>query len=250
MPTDMPSRVAIVTGAARGIGRAIAQRLASDGLRVVLNDQSLDDTADDTIRAISRAGGQAFAVRADISQPEEVDRLVQTAISAYGRLDVLVNNAGINRDGLLMRMSEADWDDVLRVNLKGAFLCSRAVLRTMLRQRWGRIISIGSVVGLVGNAGQTNYAAAKAGLVGFTKALAREVASRNITANVVAPGFIEIGMTRALSESIRAQVLQSIPLGRFGQPEDVAAVVAFLASDEAAYLTGQVITVDGGMVMS
>jgi len=242
-------RVAIVTGASRGIGRAIALELARRGHVVMVNYRSNSEAAETVVAEIEAIGGQALAVQADVSQMADANSLAKTAKDAFGAIHILVNNAGIARDGLLMRMSEADWDAVLSTNLKGAFNCVKAVQRTMLRQRWGRIISIGSVVGLSGNAGQANYAAAKAGLVGFTKAVARELGSRKITANLVAPGFIETDMTAVLDDKVRAAACEQIPLGAMGQPEDVAAAVAFLVSNEAAYITGQVLCVDGGMAM-
>ena len=244
---DLSNKVAIVTGSARGIGRTIALKLAEVGAKVVVNDigevQPLENLAEE-IRAMNR---QSLAVIADVSSSAEVTRLVDTAVSAYGSVDILVNNAGITRDQLVMRMSDEDWDKVLTVNLKSVFLCTRAVLRHMVKQRWGRIISISSIAGVVGNAGQANYAAAKAGIIGFTKTVAKEVASRGITANAIAPGVIETQMTQQLDEKQRQELKQHIPLGYFGSPQDVAEAVAFLASEEARYITGQVLGVDGGM---
>jgi 3-oxoacyl-[acyl-carrier protein] reductase len=242
-------KVAVVTGSSRGIGRAIALELASQGARVVINYHSNASAAEEVVALIHEQGGQALAVQADVSHADQAERLIEAALEAYGTIDILVNNAGITRDTLLMRMSEEDWDAVLNTNLKGAFHCVKAVQRTFLRKRGGRIISISSVAGVMGNAGQANYAAAKAGLIGFTKSVARELASRNITANAVAPGFVETDMTSALPEGVLEAARAQIPLGRLGQPEDVAAVVAFLASDSAAYITGQVICVDGGLAM-
>jgi 3-oxoacyl-[acyl-carrier protein] reductase len=242
-------KVAVVTGSSRGIGRAIALELASQGARVVINYHSNASAAEEVAALIHEQGGQALAVQADVSHADQAERLIEAALEAYGTIDILVNNAGITRDTLLMRMSEEDWDAVLNTNLKGAFHCVKAVQRTFLRKRGGRIISISSVAGVMGNAGQANYAAAKAGLIGFTKSVARELASRNITANAVAPGFVETDMTSALPEGVLEAARAQIPLGRLGQPEDVAAVVAFLASDSAAYITGQVICVDGGLAM-
>jgi len=240
---------AVVTGASRGIGRAIALELARQGARVVVNFHRNADAADGVVAQIVGAGGEARAVGADVSTADGAQRLVGACLEGFGGLDILVNNAGITRDTLLMRMSEDDWDAVLDTNLKGAFHCIKAAQRPMLRQRSGRIISIGSVSGLVGNAGQANYAAAKAGLVGLTKAVARELAERGITCNLVAPGFVETDMTAGLPADLLEAALGQIPLGRLGRPEDVAAAVAFLASDAAAYITGQVICVDGGMAM-
>jgi 3-oxoacyl-[acyl-carrier protein] reductase len=244
---DLTDRVAIVTGSGRGIGQAIALKLAEVGATVVVNDigeaEPLENVATE-IRAMNR---QSLAVIADVSSPEDAARLVETTTSTYGRVDILVNNAGITRDQLVLRMSDEDWDTVLNVDLKSAFLCTRAVLRHMLRQRWGRIISIASIVGLTGNPGQANYASAKAGIIGFTRSIAKEVASRSITANAIAPGFIDTTMTQQLEEKQRQELLQRIPLGYFGSPHDVAEAVAFLASDEARYITGQVLNVDGGM---
>lgn len=243
---DLTGKVAIVTGASRGIGRSIALALVRQGARVVLADV-LADAAQQLAGEIAEAGGQAEAATVDVSSPESVQAAVDRVLQSHGRIDVLVNNAGIARDQLLMRMKREEWDAVLAINLTGAFTCAQAVLRPMMRQRSGRIISISSVVGQMGNAGQSNYAASKAGLIGFTKALAREVAARGITVNAVAPGLIDTDMTRALSESVRAEWAAKVPLGRLGSPEDVAWTVAFLAADEASYITGQVIAVNGGM---
>lgn len=242
-------RVAIVTGGSRGIGRAIAIHLAHDGATVVVNYVHRRDDAEATIAAICEAGGTASLEQADVSQAADVERLVAAALAISGRVDILINNAGITRDSLLMRMKEEDFDAVLNTNLRGAYLCTKAIIRPMSKQRSGRIINITSVVGLMGNAGQANYSAAKAGLIGLTRAAAREVASRSITVNAVAPGFIETDMTSVLQGDARTDALQAIPLGRPGQPEEVAALVAFLASDAAAYITGQTICIDGGMVM-
>jgi len=244
---DLSDRVAIVTGSARGIGQAIALKLAEVGAAVVVNDigesQPLESVAEE-IRAMNR---QALAVIADVSSSADAARLVETTVSTYGKVDILVNNAGITRDQLVLRMSDEDWDTVLNVDLKSAFLCARAVLRSMIKQRWGRIISIASIAGEVGNPGQANYASAKAGIIGLTRTIAKEVASRGITANAVAPGLIDTGMTQQLDETQRQELSKRIPLGYPGSPRDVAEAVAFLASEEARYITGQVLNVDGGM---
>jgi len=244
---DLSGRVAIITGSARGIGEAIALKLAEAGATVVVNDVGDVAPAEAVAGAIRQMGRESLVVAADISRAEEAARLVETTVSTCGKVDILVNNAGITRDQLLMRMSDEDWDAVIGINLKGVFLCTRAVLRPMMKQRWGRIVSITSVVGLIGNPGQANYASAKAGIIGFTRTIAKEVASRGITVNAVAPGFIDTAMTRQLPEERRQATAAQIPLGYLGTPRDVAEAVAFLASQEARYITGQVLTVDGGI---
>ncbi len=242
-------RTAIVTGGTRGIGLAIATRLATDGYDLLITYQRDAESAGRARDELATLGGKIEVLAADISTAEGAAATIETALAQLGRIDVLVNNAGITRDTLVMRMSESDWDDVVDTNLKGAFLLSKAALRPMLRQRAGRIINLTSVVGQVGNAGQANYAAAKAGLIGLTKSLAKEVGSRNITVNAVAPGFIHSRLTDVLKDEQKAGILTQTPLARFGQPEDVAAGVAFLASDDASFITGHVLTIDGGLFM-
>jgi len=247
---NLSNKVAIVTGGGRGIGRAIALKLAEVGATIVVNDVGEAEPAESVVVEIKAMGGQGLAILADVSLAEDVTRLVETTVSNYGKVDILVNNAGITRDHLLLRMTDDDWNSVLKVNLSSVFLCTRAVLRHMVKQRWGRIISIASIVGVVGNPGQANYAATKAGIIGFTRTIAKEVASRGITANAIAPGFIETGMTQQLGENQRQELMKRIPIGYIGSPRDVAEAVAFLASEEARYITGQVLGVDGGMAIS
>ena len=241
---DLSGKVAIITGSARGIGKEIALRLAEAGATVVVSDVADAEPAAEEIR---KMGHQSLAVAADVTSASDVAGMVEKVTAEYGRIDILVNNAGIARDQLLMRMSEEDWDAVLNVNLKSVFLCTRAVLRQMVKQRWGRIVSISSIVGIVGNPGQANYASSKAGIIGFTKTIAREVGSRGITVNAIAPGFIVSKMTEQLSEEQKSEMLKRIPLGFLGTPRDVAEAVAFLSSEEARYITGQVLGVDGGL---
>ena len=245
----MCEKTAIVTGASGGIGCAISKKLSSQGYYIVINFVGPDDDAKKLKADIEAAGGEADLYEADVTSAEEVKAMVEFAKAKNGRIDVLVNNAGITRDKLLMQMKDNDIDDVLSINLKSAFLCSRAVTRTMLKQRSGRIISTSSIVGIAGEAGQTNYSASKAGLIGFTKSLAKELASRNITVNAVAPGYIQTAMTQVLPEEVKSNIISSIPLGRPGLPEDVANAVGFLASDDAGYITGQVINVSGGLLI-
>jgi 3-oxoacyl-[acyl-carrier protein] reductase len=244
---DFSGKVAIVTGASRGIGRGIAEMLAARGAHVVAAARG--DHAEAVVAAIEQAGGRAEAASVDVTDASSVEALVASALARHARIDVLVNNAGIARDQLMLRLKREDWDQVIATNLTSAFTCVQAVLKPMIRQRSGRIVSISSVVGQSGNAGQANYAASKAGLIGFTKALAREVASRNITVNVVAPGLVETDMTKAITEKAQGEWASQIPLGRLGTPADVASAVCFLASDEASYITGQVLAVNGGMYM-
>lgn len=245
----LKGKTAIVTGASRGIGRAIAQKLASQGAAVVINYNGSEEKAREIQQKIQEDGGTASIYKCDVSDYAQCERFIQDVIQEYGQLDILVNNAGITKDGLLMKMSEEDFDRVIDINLKGAFNTIRFASRQMLKQRSGRIINMSSVSGVAGNAGQANYAASKAGVIGLTKAAARELASRGITVNAIAPGFIETDMTDGLSDKVKEAATAQIPLGRFGKPEQVAAAAAFLASEEAGYITGQVLHVDGGMVM-
>jgi 3-oxoacyl-[acyl-carrier protein] reductase len=246
---SMKGRVAVVTGGARGIGRAIVEKLAVLGADVVIADM-LFELAEKSAEEISHlTDTRILAAKVNVTEGKSSNEMIDHALKEFGRVDILVNNAGITRDTLILRMEEADWDAVLNVNLKGAFNCSKAVIRPMMKQRYGRIVNISSVSGQAGQAGQTNYSASKAGLIGFTKALAREVASRQITVNAVAPGFIPTSLTSDLSEDLKKSILGATPVGRMGKPEEIAAAVAFLASEEAAYITGQVLAVDGGMAM-
>ncbi len=245
----LTEKVALVTGAARGLGRAIALELATAGAKVVVNYAGSEGKAAEVVEKIRAAGGEAFAVQADVSQAEDVERLVKATLEGFGRIDILVNNAGIARDNLLLRMKEGDWDAVLDTNLKGVYLCTKAVSKGMLKQRFGVIVNISSVVGISGNAGQANYAAAKAGVIGFTKSMAKELAPRGIRVNAVAPGYIATDMTDILPEEVKNEIISHIPLGRVGKPEDVAKTVLFLASPSAGYMTGQTLVVDGGMEM-
>lgn len=246
---NFEEKTAVVTGGSRGIGRAVCLELAAGGANVVFCYAGNEAAAQETVRAVEDLGARALAVRCDVTEAAQVEALAAAAAEKFGRIDILVNNAGITRDNLLMRMSETDFDAVIAANLKGAFLCMRAVSKRMLKQRYGRIVNLSSVVGLRGNPGQVNYAASKAGVIGMTKSLARELAGRGITVNAVAPGFIDTDMTAAMQDPARAAVLASVPMARLGQAEEVARAVAFLASDDAAYITGQVLAVDGGMAM-
>lgn len=246
---DFADKVAIVTGASRGIGRAIAIELGSRGASVAVNYNQSASAADEVVGIISENGGHAFSHQANVSVFEQADGLVKATIEKYGDLHILVNNAGITRDGLIMTMPEADWDDVIQTNLKSTFNCCKAAIRHMLRRKYGRIINIASISGIMGNAGQTNYSASKAGQIGFTKALAREVSSRPITVNAITPGFIETDILSTVPEDTLKSLLDIVPLGRIGQPEEIAKAVAFLASDDAAYITGQTLNIDGGMAM-
>ena len=246
---DLSGRAALVTGASRGIGRAIALQLAGRGAAVAINYNRSEAQAKAVQAEIESCGGKAICVQGDVSVPEDADRIVEETADAFGRLDILVNNAGFNRDTLILRMSVEDWDQVMAVNLRAVFLCTRAALRRMLRQRWGRVISIGSVSGLAGNAGQANYAAAKSGLIGFTRAIAREMGSRGVTANLVAPGLVRTDLTKDIPQQVVDGAMQRILVGRLGTPEEIAAAVVFLASEEAGYITGHVLPVDGGLGM-
>ena len=246
---DLTGKVALVTGASRGIGQAVAVELAKAGADVIVNYIGSEAVAQETVEKVEALGRKALKIKADVGNADEVQAMVDEAHAAFGHIDVLVNNAGITRDGLLIRMKDSDWDDVLNINLKGVYLVSKAVAKLMVKQRSGRIINMTSVSGVTGNVGQANYAAAKAGVIGFTKTCAKELAARGITVNAVAPGFIETAMTDVLPEKIKEGIAATVPLGRMGQPEEIAGVVTFLASDFARYITGQVLNVDGGMVM-
>lgn len=245
----LTGKVALVTGASRGIGREIAIQLAEAGAKVAVNYSGSEAKANEVVDVIKAAGGEAFVIQANVSNAESVDAMVKEVISQFGALDILVNNAGITRDNLIMRMKEEEWDAVINTNLKGVFICTKAVTRQMMKQRKGRIINIASIVGVCGNPGQANYVAAKAGVIGLTKTTAKELSSRNITVNAIAPGFITTDMTDELPEDVKTEMLKQIPLARFGNPSDIANVVRFLAADESNYITGQTIHVDGGMVM-
>ena len=246
--SDQEGRVALVTGASRGIGASIALSLAMAGAKVGVNYNTSREPAEKVVEEITESGGEALLVEGNVAEEASAKAVVEQVMERWSQIDILVNNAGINRDRLLLRMSLEDWDQVLDVNLRGAFLCSKFVMPQMIKQRRGRIVNISSVVGLSGNPGQANYAAAKAGLIGFTKAVAREVASRNVTVNAVAPGFVTTGMVESLSEETQKQILSRIPMGRFGTAEDVSQAVLFLCGDGAGYITGQVLTIDGGLI--
>ena len=245
---DLTGRVALVTGGSRGIGRAIALALQAHGAKVAINYATNEAAAQETVAALG-GSEHAVAIRGDVADPAIGARLVEATVAAFGKIDILVNNAGVTRDDLILRMSEEEWDIVIDTNLKGTFSVTKAAIRPMVRQRFGRIICVASVAGIVGNAGQANYSAAKAGMIGFTKAIAKEVASRSITANVIAPGIVDTEMTAGLTEGQRGEIMKMVAVGRTGTPADVAPAAVFLASDEAAYVTGHVLTVDGGLVM-
>ncbi|MFJ7728993.1 3-oxoacyl-[acyl-carrier-protein] reductase [Neobacillus sp. NPDC097160] len=246
---NLAGKAALVTGASRGIGREIALELARQGANVAVNFAGSEAKANEIVDEIKALGRDAFAVKCNVSNSEEVAEMVKGTIDRFGKIDILVNNAGITKDNLLMRMKEEEWDDVLNINLKGVFLCTKAVTRQMMKQRVGRIINIASIVGVSGNPGQANYVAAKAGVIGLTKTTAKELASRNITVNAIAPGFITTDMTDKLSEEVKSEMLKQIPLARLGEPKDIAKLTTFIASDDSSYITGQTFHVDGGMVM-
>ena len=247
MNNTLSNQVALVTGSSRGIGKATAIELARHGASVVVNFLSSKDDASETVKTIESLGSKAILVQADVSKEDQVDHMIETIVNTWGKLDILVNNAGINRDRLILRMTSVDWDDVMSINLKGAFLCVKKIVPHMIKARYGRIINTSSIIGLVGNPGQTNYSASKSGLIGFTKSLAREIASRNITVNAIAPGYISTDMVETVSDKTRKMILDKIPLNRFGNVQEVAATIAFLCSQEASYITGQVIVIDGGL---
>lgn len=246
---NLEGKSALVTGASRGIGREIALELARLGANVAVNFAGSEAKANEVVAEIQAMGRKSFAIQCNVANAEEVNQMFKSTVAQFDKLDILVNNAGITKDNLLMRMKESEWDDVLNINLKGVFLCTKAVTRQMMKQRSGRIINIASIVGVSGNPGQANYVAAKAGVIGLTKTAAKELASRNITVNAVAPGFISTDMTDKLPEEVKQEMLKMIPLARFGEPRDIANVVAFLASNESSYMTGQTLHIDGGMVM-
>lgn len=247
--SKLAGKTAIITGASRGIGAEIARKFSEAGAKVVVNYSGSQEKAEAVVAEIQEKGGEAIAVKANVSDSNAVKSMIDETMKAFGSIDILVNNAGITRDNLMMRMKDDEWDDVINTNLKGVFICTKGVTRQMMKQRAGRIINIASIVGVMGNAGQANYVAAKAGVIGLTKTTARELASRNITANAVAPGFITTDMTDALGDDIQKAMLSQIPLGRFGKPEEVAKAALFLASDDSSYMTGQTLHLDGGMVM-
>ncbi|UJF25787.1 3-oxoacyl-[acyl-carrier-protein] reductase [Planococcus sp. 107-1] len=247
--SKLAGKTAIITGASRGIGAEIARKFSEAGAKVVVNYSGSQEKAEAVVAEIQEKGGEAIAVKANVSDSDAVKSMIDETMKAFGSIDILVNNAGITRDNLMMRMKDDEWDDVINTNLKGVFICTKGVTRQMMKQQAGRIINIASIVGVMGNAGQANYVAAKAGVIGLTKTTARELASRNITANAVAPGFITTDMTDALGDDIQKAMLSQIPLGRFGKPEEVAKAALFLASDDSSYMTGQTLHLDGGMVM-